>query len=654
MYPQILRKSLILVAAVVAVPALAEDWPGYEGGNLHHNASTVDIDPAGLEVLWQKRFDKPVDCRTTNPGFYGSRNLALVDGKLAVVACIEPVDVAKVATDCSYAYVTVLDARTGKVLNCIATTQATGPRRHQMQYPLRNHMEAYDTGIGITVMHWDPTSGILFLRNGGDNPSNTAYLPLANAASFAGRPQKGVGAYEDFIRRRPDWTDADGHTRQQKEIPQDAKRWLDGDQWDYGNANPKSFNNQPNSTAFFEVDPGSDTMAAAIAPSHTQSRGYFICNKTTGQYGKPYSGVVSNGATPGEDRTVFAKWGGIRVGNGRIYFMGPCDDTGGDGFQTSLFKMDKPDQGLRIICSKVAWGRKRNAPPASLPDGDEAAFAALADTAEVTPEWEYTFHSPHQPETPEDAESYLELDAFHRNKAWLLDGGTVWAAWKPTRAGCVQLIRCDAAGSRTFELPVGKGQRGQDLWPHISLATVGEKRNIPPGTYIAYYAGNALYRKFVGSQWSPAEETPLGPAALAVFDVSAGKAWSVVLNAPDGSGPHATLPPNEAEGYFDRSHMVVAGRRAFIAWTDVTAHEPGNVILHLLAYDLAAGPEQKPTGKTIDLEIPKAGNARTCVFDLIAADGVLYALITESDTLTSGSHTWTAQRVVAIGTGRDR
>ncbi len=575
-------------------------------------------------------------CKTTNPGFFGSRNLAYLDGRIALVAAN-----GHDGFDPGIAYVTILSAVDGEVLNCISTTQTTGPRRHQIKYPTSDYMEAYDTGIGITVANWDPATGVLFLRNGGDNPGNTAYLPLANADSYKTGSQPGVGAYEDFLRKYPDFEDADGNVRRDKEIPCDAKRFLDGDQWDYGTLKPK-FNNQPNSTAFFEVDSGTGLMAAAIEGSHRQAGGYFLLDKHTGLYAKVSKGRID------ENRSVFAKWGGIRVNCDRVYFMGPCDDTAGDGFNTSLFKADQPDQGLAIYAYKVAWqDRRENA-------GYEGPGAA--ETATLTPVFGYQFHSPHKPTSPEDADSYLELDAFHRNKTWLIDGTTVWAAWKKDRKGNLELIRCDDDASKTFDLGIGAGQRGQDIWGHMSLATVASRQ------YIVYYAGNALYRKFQAMQdqprmggslptWSPEAGKPLGPAALAVFDVAAGKtAWIYTLNAADGSGPHASLPPNEAEGYFDRSAMVVAGLHAFIAWVDSAGE--GSATVRILSFDITAKTAPKPAEIAYDLKVPKSSNRRGGVFDLIAVNGTLYVLITESNTLDSGHHIWAAQRVVAIGPAR--
>lgn len=615
-----------------------ENWPGYEGGNLHHNASATDINLAKAAVLWEARFDHPVDCKTTNPGFFGSRNLAFLDGRIAVVAAN-----GREGFEKGTAYVSILSAADGRVLNCISTTQTTGPRRNQMKYPTGNYMEAYDTGIGITVMDWDPATGVLFLRNGGDNPGNTAYLPLANAASYKGGSQKGVGVYEEFLKTYPNFQDADGNVRRDKEIPCDEKRFLDGDQWDYGTLKPK-FNNQPNSTGFFEVDTQSGLMAAAIEGSHRQSGGYFLLEKHTGLYSKVSKGKIEEG------KQVFAKWGGIRVGNGRVYFMGPCDDTAGDGYNSSLFKAELPDQGLAIYSYKVSWQDRH--------DNVSYNGPGTAETAELAPVFSYQFHSSHKPTSPEDAESYLELDAFHRNKTWLIDGTGVWAAWKKDRLGNLQLIHCDDERSDTYDLGIGAGQRGQDIWGHMSLADIAGRK------YIVYYAGNGLYRKYESmksssrgemslANWSPQTDKPLGPAAIAVFDIAAGKtAWTCTLNAADGSGPYASLPANEAEGYFDRSAMVVAGGYAVVAWVDAAGE--GNAALHVLSFDITAKDKPKPAEFTCDLGIPKAANRQTCVFDLIAVRGTLYALVTDSNTLNSGHHTWTGQRVIAIGTPKAR
>lgn len=612
--------------------ASQENWPGYEGGNLHHNASVVDVDLAKSSVLWDARFDHPVDCNTTNPGFFGSRNLAYRDGKIALVAAN-----GSQGFERGTCYVTILSAADGKVVNCLATTQTTGPRRNQMRYPTSNYMEAYDTGIGITVLNWDPKTGVLFLRNGGDNPGNTAYLPLVNVASYKGGVQKGVGAYEAFLAKYPDFKDADGNVRRDKEIPCDEKRYLDGDQWDYGTLKP-TFNNQPNSTAFFEVDPISGLMAAALEPAHRQAGGYFLLSAYTGQYAK----VSRQNLAPGKQ--VFAKWGGIRAGSGRVFFIGPCDDTAGDGFETSVYKPDKPDQGLAIRAYKVAWEDRQ----------DNAGYdgPGKAETAVLTKAFEYEFHSTHKPTSPEDAESYLELDAFHRNKTWLIDGDGVWAAWKKNRRENLELVHCEDESSRTYDLGIGAGQRGQDIWGHMSLATVGGRK------YVVYYAGNAMYRQYErqgkprdgGSLaiWATGTGKPLGPSAIAVFDVTTGKVvWTYTLNAADGSGPHASLPANEAEGYFDRSAMVVAGSHAFVAWVD--ANGQGNAMLRVLSFDIAAKGEAHPAEFAYDLHVPKASDRKGGVFDLIAANGTLYALVTESSTLDSGHHTWNAQRVVAIG-----
>jgi len=81
----------------------------------------------------------------------------------------------------------------------------------------------------------------------------------------------------------------------------------------------------------------------------------------------------------------------------------------------------------------------------------------------------------------------------------------------------------------------------------------------------------------------------------------------------------------------------------------VTGKTSPNAVLRILAFDITAAKAPKPAAFAYDLSIKAGANRQTCLFDLIAADGVLYALVTESDTLNSGTHTWTAQRVIAIG-----
>lgn len=627
------------VLAAPIMPAFAgENWPGYEGGNLHHNHVDRAVNLSqGAAVRWERRFPHPVDCQTTNPGFFGSRNIVLRDGYLAVMATNNPDG--QRGFPGIFPYITILDAEQGRVVNCISTTQTCGPRRDQMMYPVSIWMEAYDTGIGLTVLHWDESTGILFCRNGGDNPGNTGYLPLVGREAYKQGFQQGVGAWEEFCRKHPGFQDADGNIRADKEIPCDENRWLDGDQWDYGTVKP-TFNNQPNATAFFEVDSDSGLMAAAVDPAHSQSCGFYLANKHTGLYSLVSRGMYER---VGDrkwyfGKQVFGKWGGIMVGKGRMFVMGPCDDTGGDGFRTGLQNLSQPDQGLRIAGFDVQYEDLR---PNDGYDGP-----GVAETASLTKAFEYEFHTPHKPRSCEDAESYLEIDAFYRNKAWLIDGKGVWAVWKPTRDGCLQAIFCGDETTRTIDLGIGSGQRGQDIWPHLSLASFTNRK------MLVCYAGNAWYRAYDLQKghrgWSPRRDRPLGPAALSAIDTRTGKGWQVVLNRADGSGPYPSLPPNEAVGYFDRSQLVTTGRWAHIAWVDTTGKDNPHAMLRILSFDLASQTAPEPVAFAHDLGISANDNSQTCLFDLIAADGTLYALITESNTLNSGSHTWTAQRVIAI------
>ena len=200
---------------------------------------------------------------------------------------------------------------------------------------------------------WDAQTKALFLRNGGDNPSNTAYLPLANLARTRAKDSsRGIGAFDQLLAAHPKLQDADGNVRQDKELPQDATRWLQGDQWDYGNPKGK-FNNQPNSTAFFEIDPTSPPITAAIDPAHHQAWGSFLDNRFNGQYGKLSTGRID------ENSPNFGKYGGVARQLRSLYLMGPCDDTAGDGFITSLSNRSKPDQGLACCLQGGLVGQTR-------------------------------------------------------------------------------------------------------------------------------------------------------------------------------------------------------------------------------------------------------------------------------------------------------
>ncbi len=72
-----------------------------------------------------------------------------------------------------------------------------------------------------------------------------------------------------------------------------------------------------------------------------------------------------------------------------------------------------------------------------------------------------------------------------------------------------------------------------------------------------------------------------------------------------------------------------------------------NAMLRLVALDLAAS-EPRAVEKALPLGFASAASRRTALFDLIAADGRLYALVTQSDRLWVRDPRWQAQHVVTL------
>src|ERR1041384_3288274 len=136
--------GLLLLGAILLPafsPATQEFWPGYEG-RLHQSASAVDLSPASLTLAWSRRFSTLVP--VNEPRIWGdqgtmhARNLALLDGRLALAATVDA------AVPANYACVTILDAADGRVLNCLRTDQRLGP--------YKNMYDATDTAMGEQIV----------------------------------------------------------------------------------------------------------------------------------------------------------------------------------------------------------------------------------------------------------------------------------------------------------------------------------------------------------------------------------------------------------------------------------------------------------------------------------------------------------------------
>jgi hypothetical protein len=321
--------------------------------------------------------------------------------------------------------------------------------------------------------------------------------------------------------------------------------------------------------------------------------------------------------------TAFKMWNGALVNGDRVYYMGPYDPAvpGNSVSATSV------QTGLRLGALRFV---NQNLHPLdggyTGPGRDESAVmtARLFDYAR----------------TSSGAGSWNEADNTYRNKAMLIDGDGVWAAWKPSQAAPVQIVRATPSMNPAWSLSVGAGMRGQDVWPNLALADLGAA-----GKYLVYALFNAR---------TAAGAPPNGPATLTVFDANSGtERWTVTLNTASGTGAYPTLRPHSHELYFELARMVVAGSHAYVAWVD-TQSGP-NLKLMVAGFDVtAAAPAPMPEPFSVDLGIalnasPAAGvgNLQSRVADLIAANGMLYALVSESPDLLRNGHVH-AQQVVAI------
>ena len=227
---------------VTCVSLHAENWPGYEG--LRHQSSSPMEIAGTLEVAWQHHFTDMVIIPdgqnwTAGEGQMYSRNLVVFNGWLAVADTVDP-GVPDYPT--GKACVTVMNAVDGSVLNCVMTAQ------HKGAY--KSMLDATETAYGEQVLAWDPDTGILFLSIGGDMPAHSAILPMANAGSFSGTYQQGVGAYQQLGAEHPGLQSSRARTRAEESSLHSMGAPLPVNEWD----SQEAF---PNRCAFFDVQPGS-------------------------------------------------------------------------------------------------------------------------------------------------------------------------------------------------------------------------------------------------------------------------------------------------------------------------------------------------------------------------------------------------------------
>ena len=119
--------------------------------------------------------------------------------------------------------------------------------------------------------------------------------------------------------------------------------------------------------------------------------------------------------------------------------------------------------------------------------------------------------------------------------------------------------------------------------------------------------------------------------------------WTYNLSDAEDS-----LPQNGSWTSVDRSHMVVAGRWAYVAWVDTKSNDAK---LRMVAFDITAD-NATPVVKSYDLGFGSNNNKESTLFDLIAANGKIYAFVYQANQLRLDSDEpymkWSAQHVVAL------
>lgn len=639
-------------------PGTEENWIGEFGGGAHWNASAADLPPSALNILWHRVLNDVVkdgDWNTYSerniPAGKGSANLVLVDGKLALIAKDGS---AAPSPGSPTGYLTVLDAASGETLNCISIVLNRGNQR-VYNWPNLVSMGT-DSAPSIAGIAWDPQTKILFTAIGAYNMSYTAYRPLDNVSAFKkGSCQAGVPAYRALFDEHRELQDAFGRSRNElastvgtnSNPPEPMQPHLWGMSGTYGlsdgvkedvdwrslyGAAAKYYN----SSSFIRLDPKGDLIGLTIGGGtfgHGGALAALLYSKHSGLKAlskRPETKVLPTPAYPRGAPSMLHPFAtrGVILYDGKVYMSGPGDDTFGTA--RSLADGRGSDQGLYLWAYDYSMhDRKPN-------DGETGPSAK--ETADLSLLWTHRFESANTTVSDNNHDSWHEDDGYRRNKAMLVDDGTLWMAWKASKSEGVQLAHAGPEGKEVFDLQVGKGAIGEDFWGKISLARAEGKK------YLVYYTGHAKAR----GRSSGTHMSPRSPAALAVFDVSAKKLlWHRSLSSDQPS-----LRPNGSWTQIDRSQMVVAGRWAYVAWIDTSA---STASLHLLAFDVADA-QGMPREKILPLGFPSASHRDSALFDLIAAEGKLYALVYQANELELDSPTpkmmWSAQHVVALGSAK--
>ncbi len=640
------RHSLIILCCLcwLSTQGLlsAQDWQAHEGDARHHNSSPAAV--AGDQLLWHRRFpafDHPDIARREGSG-YASRNLVSHGRHLAMIGIAEDDGIPDEKRD-HYAQLTILDRHDGSTRGIFATRARTGCNSvSRGALPTGYFGNAVDVPGGFQVLHWG-NDGRLLLCAGGDIPALSVLAPLPQLENWqAGTVLPVPGAFTAADNTVPDFN---GRTRLVVESP--IHKWPFGKgPAHYGLGNDWCDFRGSNRSSFFAIDP-LGPLIALPSGGHSQGGRIHLLNKTTGLYAhSPWRQELG---------VAFAMRDPILLYDNILYGIGPAQDADGSGdlgnvhgagttrpdhgangtYQFARNDPGGPDQGLRV------WAKKLRVVNGILTNAEEL--------------FSYDFPSAHLPRRGlHDAYSYVETDGLQRDKALLLAGDRLWVAWKPSLEGPVSLCWADPNGSGRIDLEIGQRIRGQSIWPRMSLATSDEHPHIVYCLVNAYeraYLHDAYPWSAATGSWSAKRTAPAGPSQLAVIDCNKRKlCWT-----SDLSQTHPSLAVNDYWLSADRVQMLVAGHQAWIAWVDLRQDEAH---LALAAYDLRAATPRHST-RRIPLGFASASSRQSYCTDLIAVDGNLYALITESDTMWPGAHAkehfaWAAQHLVAVGEKRSQ
>ncbi len=496
--------------------AQAENWAGPRGGGGRANASAIDVDPSSAGRLWIRSFPAAMFGDQEKPnnemsfaGARGSHNLALVDGRIAVLA-------AHGEGFPESHYATILDAASGAALNCVQVRSNIGNTRVYL-WPYFGVSMSMDAVTGMATIQWDPQTGMLFIGQGAYNSAYTAYDPMANAAGFKeGAFQPGVPAFERLAAKHPDYEDAFGKTRQALRtvigtgqgtdpVTDGLAPWawgLSGFEMDSADAkgrydagwtkvHGKQGSSHYNTSAWFVMDPDGPFLGTTKGADwgHNVAGDAYLFHKLTGMRALVEWPKDLRLPEEGIDRLRPFTHDGILISGGRLFCIGPSEDRDGDkrlGTRRPKGLLPKMDQGLAVWAYDLNVEDRR-------PNGGVEGPAAH-ETFILRPLFAHFFPSRFQPDADIDShgQSYYETDGLHRPKAMLADGGGgLWAAWKPDRASGAELIHATAEGAKAFSLGVGANRKGADLWPKLSRARV-EGREL-----LVFYTGYAAHRKRV-------------------------------------------------------------------------------------------------------------------------------------------------------------